>query len=97
MDNKTFRKDIIEQGAQLTSKDMDKIRLNNYIQMGTRNTSKSQKKKSSDGQAGNSLEELKQKYLTTSENRNTRKLYIKNIGNIYILETQLQQVKTKNL
>ena len=82
--NFAFNKDIIQKSAELTTKNMEMVRLNNIshaMQMEGRDNAFRNQKTQSTNESVDLLEQLKQKYLNTSQDPSTRKLFVKNIGN----------------
>ena len=78
--NSTFRKDIIQKSAELTSKNLDMVRLNNVTL-----TREMKKKKATESITKkkinyDNLKQLEKKYKQEAEDPLSRKLFIKQIG-----------------
>ena len=84
IDNSEFRKDIIQKSAELTSKNLDMVRLNNVTITREMKQKKISQAKSRKRAAQDFVRQLELKYLQTSEDPFSRKLFIKNIGRILI-------------
>ena len=82
LNNSNFRNDIIQKSAELTSKNVDMVRLNNVAITREMRQQKLTQEKSRQRAAQNYVRQLEVKYKQTSEDPYSRKLFIKNIGSI---------------
>ena len=78
--NSTFRKDIIQKSAELTSKNLDMVRLNNVTITREIKEKKVTVDKSKKKAAEDRVRHFQKKYLTTQEDPVSRRLFIKHIG-----------------
>lgn len=79
--NSSFRKDIIQKSAELTSKNLDMVRLNNASIVNKPKPVKAHKVVNHERTAMETrVRQLQQKYLHTAEDPLSRKLFIKQIG-----------------
>lgn len=80
--NSSFRKDIIQQSAKLTSKNLDIMRLNNVTLTREIKKDKPTPDKAKKKVAENNARQLQRKYKQTTEDPQSRKLFIKQIGRV---------------
>jgi hypothetical protein len=82
--NLAFRKDIIQKSAELTSKNLDMVRLTNATMTREPKTKPRPKKKIIDHSKKRAIEyrirQMELKYLNTAEDPYSRKMFIKQIG-----------------
>lgn len=80
--NSSFRKDIIQQSAKLTSKNLDIMRLNNVTLTREVKKDKPAPDKSKKKVAEDNARQLQRKYKQTAEDPQSRKLFVKQIGRV---------------